>query len=119
MDHKELLGLNKIEYQEISMGVIYTKSITALMSRYYKLTHLLGYSSIQMFKATFGRQKTCKNYTNRCWIWTFCKNDIIIYALVSTEGPSWESPTPTDPETQKFLEEILADMTRRLKGKQS
>lgn len=112
LNMKERLGLNKVEYQEDSTGIVFNEneSVMKLMTEYYKLAHLLNYTSLEMFKAKFGPQKTCKTYTRRCWIWTFCKDGVIIYCIVSDETPSWESPTPNDPQTKEFLEEILGEI---------
>lgn len=45
-----------------------------------------------LFKYVFGRQLTCKNYTNRNWVWTFSdlEEQNAFWTLISTTGVSWE-----------------------------
>jgi hypothetical protein len=49
-------------------------------------------SKKEYFKKVFGKQLTCRMYTNRNWIWTFSdeNNTACVNALISTTGISWE-----------------------------
>ena len=103
--------VNRVPYDETLTqgGVSYyhNKDLMQLDVAYHALRHKLNLRSIGMFKRRFGRQQRCVNYTHRCWVWTFNRDDAVIYALVDIRGPHWESPEPYSERTLQLLGDLL------------
>lgn len=65
----------------------------------YAASHMLSLSPKKIFQTVFGKQLTTKDYSHRSWIWTFEKQDAIVYTLINVTGISFECHRDSDPET--------------------
>ena len=93
--------------------------------QYYRRIREAGYKgeSKPLFKAAFGKQQRCADYTIRNWIWTFSNEEAtaVIYCLVSSEGVSWEYNTKVStPEAVRILcEEVIDKLVDAVKTMES
>lgn len=90
------MNINTAQYDETATDCI-VNCVTPrwdfnACKEYYDGIRKVGYKddSKALFKTTFGKQMTCKNYTCRNWIWTFSDDNATVYCLICDTGVSWE-----------------------------